>query len=310
MGRVSRAFLRMLRSLVDSVPPLGRRLRDLRDWRAMRSLGRTESSFGFSLWGGNYLVSGIQEPDELGLVADALSSTDVMVDCGANSGLFTCLAASRKIPTIAVEPHRPNLSVLYRNIKDNAFDCPIEIYPVALGERPGIASLYGRGQGASLLQGWGGLPKYDANTVPVLTLDGLLGRRFDGQRILIKVDVEGSEWNLLKGASHVLRQRPRILMELSLTRNHPGGRHPHFRDILDLFWSMNYRIYEASARRNRPLITPAQVDRWVSLGKTDMAGENIWLEPGSPSPSASRALPVRSPAGSVLELRNPPRAPG
>jgi FkbM family methyltransferase len=286
-------MFRVLRAAIDAFPFLGRRLRDLRDWRVMASLKRLKSPFGFTLWGGNFLVSGIQEPDELNLIAEELSSVDVMVDCGANAGLFTCLAASQKIPTIAIEPYGPNLSVLYRNIQENGFAVPIEVYPVALGERPGIASLYGRGQGASLVQGWGGLPKYDANTVPVLTLDAILGRRFDGQRILIKIDVEGGEWNLLKGAIHVLNQRPRILMELSFSKNQPGGRHPNFRDILDLFWALNYRVYEPSGPNAGTMITPARVDRWFADGKTDLASENIWLLPNSLWQSALRGTPLR-----------------
>ena len=266
-----------VRSLLNAIPPVGRGLRDLRDWRTMASLKRAQSKWGFTLWGGNYLVSGIQESEELDLVASELSSADVFVDCGANAGLFTCLAASQRVPVIAIEPSVRNLAVLYRNIQENAFRVPIEIYPVALGDQPGIASLFGRGQGASLVAGWGNLPTYDRNTVPVLTLDGVLGQRFDGKRLVIKIDVEGGEWNVLQGASHVLRQRPRILMELSFSTNHPNGRHPHFREILDLFWGMNYRICDPAG--NRGEVTPARVEQWFAAGATDLAGENLWLTP-------------------------------
>jgi len=268
-----------VRRLLNAIPPVGRGLRDLRDWRTMASLTRAQSKWGFTLWGGNYLVSGIQESEELDLVASELASADVFVDCGANAGLFTCLAASQGVAVIAIEPSVRNLAVLYRNIQENAFGVvPIEIFPVALGDQPGIASLFGRGQGASLVPGWGDLPTYDRNTVPVLTLDSVLGKRFDGKRVVIKIDVEGGEWSLLKGAAHVLGQRPRILMELSLYKNHPGGRHPHFREILELFWGMNYRISDAAG--NRGEVTRARVDHWYATGRTDLAGENLWLMPG------------------------------
>lgn len=245
----------------------------------MASVKRVKSPFGFTLWGGNFLVSGIQEQEELALVAKELATVDVMIDCGANAGLYTCLAASQGVPVIAIEPYAPNLAVFYRNLRENAFEVPIEVYPVALGERPGLAPLYGRGQGASLVAGWGGLPLYDRNTVPVLPLDALLGGRFDGRRILIKMDVEGGEWNVLKGATHVLAQRPRVLMELSFSRNQPDGRHPHFRDVLDLFWKMNYRIAVAPDRGASDLITPARVDQWFAQGEADIPGENIWCVP-------------------------------
>ena len=270
-------MVRLLHELIDAVPSLGRGLRNFRDRRAIASLRPMVSSFGFTFSGGNYLASGVHEQDELSLVTNELPSVDLLVDCGANAGLYTCLAASRKIPVIAMEPSTLNLSVLYRNIRANAFASSIEIYPIALGARPGIAPLYGRGQGASLVAEWGGMPTFDSSLVPVLPLDAIIGRRFDGRRILIKIDIEGGEWGMLQGAAEVLKQRPRILMELSFSANQPHGRHPHFLDVLELFWAMNYRITEACGSCD--LITPARVKRWLADGKTDLSRENIWLVP-------------------------------
>src|SRR6187549_2267611 len=115
-----------VRSLLNAIPPVGRGLRDLRDWRTMASLKRSESKFGFTFWGGNYLVSGIQEGEELDFVAAELPSTDLLVDCGANVGLFTCLVGSQGVPAIAVELFVRKLAVFYRNIQENAFQVPIE----------------------------------------------------------------------------------------------------------------------------------------------------------------------------------------
>ncbi|MEO8214248.1 MAG: FkbM family methyltransferase, partial [Myxococcales bacterium] len=208
-----------------------------------------------------------------------LSSVDLVIDCGANAGLYTCLAASRGVSVMAIEPYPLCLSILYRNLRDNAFKVPIEVYPMALGDQAGVAPLYGRGQGASLLAGWGGLPTFDTQLVSVIPLDALVGRRFDGKRILLKVDVEGGEWNLLKGATQVLAQRPHVLMELSFSKNQPTGRHPHFREILDLFWGLKYTLMAASGPRGAALITPSRVDAWFARGAADLPSENIWCVP-------------------------------
>ena len=275
---------KLMRALVDAVPPLGRGLRDLRDRRTMGRLQRVQSEFGFTFWGGNYLVSGVQETDELRLVTRELGTADLLVDCGANAGLFTCLAAAHGVPAIAVEPYPPNLAVLFRNVEENRFTVPVEIFPVALGAEAGIASLFGRGQGASLVAGWGGLPSHDSHKVPVLPLDALLGRRFDGRRIILKVDVEGGERDLLRGASHLLDQRPRVLLELSLSRNHPAGRNPAFLEVLDLFWRRGYRITDALAPESpSALVTRQRVADWLAAGQTDLGGENLWLRPGGGS---------------------------
>lgn len=276
----ARSLRGWIRGVVDAVPPLGRALRDLRDWRTMATLQRVDSEFGFVFWGGNYLVSGVQEPDELRLVSRQLATADVLIDCGANAGLFTCLAAARGVPAIAIEPYPPNLAILYRNIEENRFAVPVEVFPVALGERPGIASLFGRGQGASLVKGWGGLPSYDSNKVSVLPLDAIVGRRFDGARILLKIDVEGGEWSLLRGAAHLLDQRPRVLMELSFSRNHPDGHHPAFHQVLDLFWKRGYRVADALAPDDpASIVTPKRVAAWFDARRSDLGGENLWLTP-------------------------------
>jgi FkbM family methyltransferase len=273
------SMFKRLRKAADLLPPLGRRLRDLRDWRAMTSLRRVQSPYGFTMWGGNYFATGIEE-SELAFVASELPVVDLFVDCGANAGLFTCLAASRNVPVIAIEPCSSVLPILYKNLTENTFTVPIEVYPVALGERAGLASLYGRGQGASLIPNWGGMPTFDSKLTSVVPLDAIVGKRFDGKRIMLKIDVEGGEWAVLSGAKDVLAQRPKILLELSLTKNQPDRFHPHFLDILKMFWDMNYRISDVrEPGQASSLVTRERVDRWFSTGGTDLAGENVLLLP-------------------------------
>jgi len=232
--------------LTDRAPALARILRDLRDARARRRFVLHHSTYGFSLWGGNYLASGLHEPEEMAIMADALTTADLFVDCGANGGLYTCLAAALGVPVIAIEPDQQNLRVLYRNLRANAFTVPIEVRPVAVGAAPCLATLYGRGQGASLIAGWGGQSAVDARTVPMLPLDAILGRRFDGQRIVLKIDVEGSEWGVLAGATQTLAQRPRILLELGRDGARHGAAPSDARQVRDRLTTAGYRLHHAA----------------------------------------------------------------
>jgi FkbM family methyltransferase len=266
-----------LRSLAIRVPAVDRVIRGVRDRHAMKQLKCTASSYGFTLLGGNYLIAGLHEPLEMALVSRALSSADVLIDCGANGGLFTCLAAARGVPAIAIEPSVANLAVLYRNLRANCFAVPVEVFPVALGDSVHLGELYGRGQGASLVRGWGGQPEYDFTTVPVLPLDTLLGHRFDDQRVVLKIDVEGAEWSVLQGAGHLLAQRPFVLIELSLDRNQPNSLNPHFRAIFELFWGLGYTAHAIDSAGT--LITPADVTKWLAARMTTMQSENVWFTP-------------------------------
>ena len=51
----------------------------------------------------------------------------------------------------------------------------------------------------------------------------------------------------------------------------------HFREIVELFWKMKYRIFDPAGPRTE--VTPARVNQWFASGRTDLAGENIWLVP-------------------------------
>jgi FkbM family methyltransferase len=199
----------------------GRLYRDLRDAYALSRLKPVRTRYGFTLIGGNYLAAGDHEQIETDFALKLLKSADLLVDVGANSGLYSCLAASLGASAIAIEPDPANVQVLCRNIEVNQFGNEVAIFPVAVGEHPGVSRLYGRGQGSSLVPGWGGQPKYDYRLVPVHRLDDLV--RGAARRIFLKIDTEGTESSVLRSATKTLERVIGGVLELSHSRNHPGG---------------------------------------------------------------------------------------
>jgi hypothetical protein len=85
--------------------------------------------------------------------------------------------------------------------------------------------------------------------VPVFTFDTLIGRRTEGRRCVVLVDVEGAEYDFLRGASLLLRQEPRPvwLMEIHSRHSQPAGIaiNPHLLDTFRLMWQEGYRAYTA-----------------------------------------------------------------
>ena len=120
--------------------------------RAQRSRA-IPSTLGFTLRGGSTQASGEFEPDEVGFVRRELPACDAFIDVGANVGMYTCLARQAGKPTIAIEPLPDNQRYLCRNLLDNDFS-DVSVYPVALGARPGLLTLYGSGTGVSVISGW------------------------------------------------------------------------------------------------------------------------------------------------------------
>jgi hypothetical protein len=152
---------RALLKLEDHLPLVARIYRDLRDRRARNALTWDKSLFGIELLGGNYLASGIHEVAELEAIIQLEPSFDVLVDVGANVGLYSCLFAKRGKHAVAIEPYGPNLQILYLNISRNRLEREIEVFPLAVADRAGLMKLYGRGQGASLVPRWGDQPLHD-----------------------------------------------------------------------------------------------------------------------------------------------------
>lgn len=122
----------------------------------------------------------------------------------------------------------------------------MEVWPVGLGTHAGVGCLYGGGTGASLIRGWAGAYNVRRHFIALSTLDTILGDRFTGKRMVIKVDVEGSEFGVLKGAPKTLRMIPKPvwLVEITLTLNHPDINR-HFLETFAIFWANGYEARTA-----------------------------------------------------------------
>lgn len=223
--------------------------------------------------GNSAMEKGDYEPEETALIRDLLEEADVFVDVGANIGFFTCLARSAGKYSIAVEPLAQNLDYLYSNIDANGWG-DVEVHPVGLGGQPGIATLYGGGTGASLIRGWAGASLLLQRKISISTLDILLGDRFPGKKLLIKVDVEGAEFALMQGAGNILRRAPAPvwIMEIGLTEHRQEGFNSEFAKTFEVFWNHGYQSWTADSERRAT--TKEDVERWVNSRKKEFGGRN------------------------------------
>lgn len=134
-------------------------------------------------------------------------------------GLYALLAVHLGRPALAVEPDAGNLVVLRANCRDK----PVEIVPAVLAGEEGEAVLYGDGDMASLDPEWQGVGRHFRQSVRALTLDGVLRDRWAGERLLIKIDVEGAEALVLRGAAATLQRSPRPLWMIEMLPHLPTG---------------------------------------------------------------------------------------
>jgi FkbM family methyltransferase len=165
----------------------------------------SESSLGVGLW----VDAGKYENEVLREIERWLRPGDTFVDVGANVGLFSVLAAGivgESGTVVAVEPHPRVHRFLTENLALNSLQ-RVKTHQVAVGAEAGTAFLSDRhADDQNALAATGTL------AVSVVRLDSLLG---DVPHIrVLKIDVEGHELEVLRGAGDVLQRCDAVLLEL------------------------------------------------------------------------------------------------
>ena len=128
-------------------------------------------------------------------------------ECGAHHGRDCTLLAKIVGPEgriISFEPHPDNIRVLRRNVELNRLQNVIAVN-AAVGSKPGSLSIKSRSN--AKVSHSGGIE------VPVVTLDEWA----EANGIwpdLIKIDVEGYEFEVLRGARKVLERTPTVFVEV------------------------------------------------------------------------------------------------
>ena len=165
------------------------------------------------------------DPMLLDTARSHLRPGDVVWDIGANVGLFTFAAANVVGPggqVLAVEADTWLVSLLRRsaNLEANR-DLQVDILPAAVSDRVGISTFHiaARGRAANYLATSNGSTQSggvrEVQLVPTVSLDWLL-TEYHTAPTFIKIDVEGAEEQVLRGAERVLATvRPTVLCEVS-----------------------------------------------------------------------------------------------
>jgi FkbM family methyltransferase len=259
-------------------------LRDILDSYIFHSRKPQMTPYGFKLIGSHSIhhlamQHGNFEKEESTLFATLFHQTDIFVDVGANIGFYACLARSVGKHVIAVEPLPKNLDYLFENLTANEWK-DVEVFPLGLSDHSGFGTLYGPSStGASLIDGWAHASKIFHRTISLSTLDILLGNRFVGKKLFIKIDVEGFEYSVLLGSLDILQMKPKPtwVVEICLSEYHPEGRNPYYEDTFNLFWRNGYQSFTADSNNN--LILPGDVERWVQSGRCDSGTINYKFAP-------------------------------
>jgi FkbM family methyltransferase len=232
MTRPPRSFL-LSRRMIGLLPNRPKQIRSVaayrlagRETRGRLRIRLTEEAEGgveldldLADWLQRLYALGETDTGRRSLLRALLPAGAVLVDAGANIGLYTCTMAAHVGPAghvFAFEPMAENVEALQRNLQLNNLT-NVTVLPVALSDRAQRLELFapfGHPGGSS-----GSISAHGHdNWLPVGSVDAVpLDAVFDGDRLdAIKLDVEGHEPEILRGAVNTLhRFRPTILCEVA-----------------------------------------------------------------------------------------------
>jgi FkbM family methyltransferase len=191
------------------------------------------------------------DPALLELAREVIKPKDVIWDIGANVGLFAFTAshfAGSAGQVYAFEPDITLVQLMRRSAAEvPASNAPVHLVPVAISDHVGLAEFRiakRRAANSLLVEAsleTGGV--VETQIVPVFSIDSLLDR-LPAPRV-VKIDVEGAENLVFKGAERLLRDvKPIIIAEVT-ERNVEWNSQ----------WlaGFGYRFYDADAPKcNRP----------------------------------------------------------
>ncbi len=166
------------------------------------------------------LYAGLHEFEDMAFLLHFLREGDVFGDIGANIGAYTILASGVvKANTIAAEPIPATFNLLQQNIKINNLEEMVELHNKGVGASEGMLRFTTDLDSVNHVISAGSTLE-NTIEVPVKPLNDLFRSTPPS---LLKIDVEGYEWNVLTGGSSVLANP--ILQAIIIELNGSGMRY-------------------------------------------------------------------------------------
>jgi FkbM family methyltransferase len=173
---------------------------------------------------------GWEEREELALLGGLLGPGDTFVDCGANIGLWALVAAPLVGEGGRVIAFEPNPAAAGRLAQHASQSPVIEVHRMALSYEPGSLS-FEPAEHHNLAH----VSSEGSIRVQATTLDAAVEPPVHG----IKLDVEGHELEVLRGAGRALASRPWVMVEFN-TLHTPSRRLGDW-PVHELLTGLSYR---------------------------------------------------------------------
>ena len=181
--------------------------------------------------------------EEMQAFIRTISGKLCLLDVGAHYGIFSLVFAKRpNTVALAFEPSSSTYEMLRYHQQANP-DCNIKPFQLALGASEGKLKMQQDGTHLVAVSTEGSIPETILE-VDVTTIDTFV-QQHNIVPDVMKIDVEGFELNVLKGASAFLSQNnPLIFLEVHPTFLEENG--DSVDELINFLFKFNYRFYDGN----------------------------------------------------------------
>jgi FkbM family methyltransferase len=185
------------------------------------------------------------EHSEMRIIKDKIiKAGDIVMECGGHHG-FTAILLSKwvgnKGKVITFEPNPKNVEILNRNIEINKLN-NIDVKQKAVGSKNGriIIAPFSNAMVVSN-------SNFNGIDVEMVKLDSYI----DLNPTFIKIDVEGYEVEVLKGAENILKRSPKLAIEIHAEKLYEYG--TSVEELISLLGLNRYNCWVQWNDREKPI---------------------------------------------------------
>lgn len=175
-----------------------------------------------------------EKADDLKLILSELKEGDTFFDIGANFGLYSLSVHDKFLSTVDIHCFEPEIEAFRRLIQNRRINnANWKCHNFGMGENEGWLNITSEFGGYNHITN----DSKKSQKIRVLTIDQYIQATGVEEVSLVKVDVEGFEWFVLKGASESLGSKKikKIIFEVDDHQQRYGVKESQYTDLLENF---------------------------------------------------------------------------
>jgi len=195
----------------------------------------------------------IPEKEDVSIFSAFIPYISSFIDVGSNTGIYSVIASALgggRINTYAIEPQKSCCMCLNKTIDANNWSERFHVSNIGLADKPGKLKLHLSGTGSTFDNEFNDNCELPLETVTVDTLDSFVKKNDIDYIDFIKIDVEGFEFSVLKGANQTItKYKPALFIEIADNIKGRNYKNKFYSETLDWLRDKGYEIYRCEGKK-------------------------------------------------------------